>query len=154
MRRRQLLAEGDKYVAELIAEVGKTKRSATPCRNRRREEARCTAAAQGRVAPLLILDSGGVSHLAERSPRALALILALREEGLWPPRVPSVVLVECLEGHAGRDAPQNRFLKACDVTAALPETLARRAALLKTRARRGSAVDALVVAHANQEERS
>jgi hypothetical protein len=53
-----------------------------------------------------------------------------------------------LEGHAGRDAPENRFLKACDVTDALPETLARRAALLRRRARRGSAVDALVVAHA------
>jgi predicted nucleic acid-binding protein len=97
---------------------------------------------------VLILDSGGVSHLAERSPRALALILALREEGLWPPRVPSVVLVECLEGHAGRDAPANRFLKTCDITHTLPETLARRAALLRKRARRGSAVDALVVAHA------
>jgi len=53
-----------------------------------------------------------------------------------------------LEGHAGRDAPESRFLKACDVTHALPEALARRAALLRRRARRGSAVDALVVAHA------
>lgn len=97
---------------------------------------------------MLVLDSGAVTCLAERSPRALALILALREEGLWPPRVPSVVLVECLEGHAGRDAPENRFLKACDVTLAVPEVLARRAALLRKRARRGSAVDALVVAHA------
>jgi hypothetical protein len=97
---------------------------------------------------VLVLDSGGVSCLAERSPKALALILALREEGLWPPRVPSVVLVECLEGHAGRDAPENKFLKTCDVTQALPETLARRAALLRRRARRGSAVDALVVVHA------
>ena len=97
---------------------------------------------------MLILDSGGVSYLAERSSRALALILALREEGLWPPRVPSFVLVECLEGHAGRDAPVNRFLETCDVTHVLSEPLARRAALLRRRARRGSAVDALVVAHA------
>ena len=97
---------------------------------------------------MLVLDSGGVSCLAERSPKALALILALREEGLWPPRVPSVVLVECLEGHPGRDAPENRFLKTCDVTQTVPETLARRAALLRRRARRGSAVDALVVAYA------
>jgi predicted nucleic acid-binding protein len=97
---------------------------------------------------VLVLDSGGVSCLAERSPKALALILALREAGLWPPRVPSVVLVECLEGRAGRDAPENRFLKTCDVTHVLPEPLARRAALLRRRARRGSAVDALVVAHA------
>jgi hypothetical protein len=97
---------------------------------------------------MLVLDSGGVSCLAERSPKALALILALREEGLWPPRVPSVVLVECLVGHPGRDAPENRFLKTCDVSQTLPEPLARRAALLRRRAKRGSAVDALVVAHA------
>jgi hypothetical protein len=97
---------------------------------------------------MLVLDSGGVSCLAERSAKTLALILALREEGLWPPRVPSVVLVECLEGHPGRDALENRFLKTCDVTQTLPEAVARRAALLRRRARRGSAVDALVVAHA------
>lgn len=95
---------------------------------------------------MLVLDSGGVSRLAERSREAVALIVALREEGLWPPRVPSIVLVECLEGHAGRDAVENRFLKTCDITEALPESLARRAALLRRRARRGSAVDALVVA--------
>jgi predicted nucleic acid-binding protein len=95
---------------------------------------------------VLVLDSGGVSRLAERSQRAAALIQALRDEGLWPPRVPSVVLVECLEGHAGRDAVANRFLKVCDIPEDIPESLARRAALLRRRARRGSAVDALVVA--------
>jgi predicted nucleic acid-binding protein len=60
--------------------------------------------------------------------------------------VPSVVLVECLEGHAGRDAGENRFLKTCDIVEEVPEPLARRAAILRRRARRGSAVDALVVA--------
>ena len=75
-------------------------------------------------------------------------IVALREEGLWPPSVPSVVLVECLEGHAGRDAAENRFLKTCDVVEQVPESLARRAATLRRRARKGSAVDALVVASA------
>jgi hypothetical protein len=97
---------------------------------------------------MLILDSGGVTRLAERSRDALALILALREQGLWPPKVPAVVLVECLQGHAGRDANANRFLKTCDITEAIPESLARRAALLRRVARRGSAVDALVVAFA------
>lgn len=97
---------------------------------------------------MLVLDSGGVTCLAERSQKALALILALREDGLWPPRVPTVVLVECLESHGGRDAPENKFLKACDVIPTIPEALARRAALLRRRARRGSAVDALIVAHA------
>jgi len=97
---------------------------------------------------LLVLDSGAVSRLAERSQRAAALIVALRDAGLWPPLVPSIVLVECLQGHAGRDASANRFLKTCDVVEEVGSPLARRAALLRRRARRGSAVDALVVAFA------
>ena len=97
---------------------------------------------------MLVLDSAGVTHLAERSKQTLALILALREAGLWPPHVPSVVLVECLQGHAGRDAIHNKFLKTCDITPTISEALARRAALLRWLARRGSAVDALVVASA------
>ena len=97
---------------------------------------------------MLVLDSGAVSRLAERSRPAAALILALREEGLWPPLIPSIVLVECLQGHAGRDAAENRFLKTCNVVEVVAEALARRAAFLRGRARRGSAVDALVVATA------
>jgi predicted nucleic acid-binding protein len=97
---------------------------------------------------VLVLDSGGVTRLAERSRDSLALILAFREQGLWPPKVPSVVLVECLQGHAGRDANENRFLKTCDISQAIPESVARRAALLRRLARRGSPVDALVVAMA------
>lgn len=79
---------------------------------------------------------------------SLALISALRDEGLWPPRVPAVVLVECLEGHAARDARENRLLKICEVIEHVPQALARRAAQLRRQARRGSAVDALVVAYA------
>ena len=95
---------------------------------------------------MLVLDSGGVSRLAEQSRRSTALIAAFRDASLWPPIVPSVVLVECTEGHAGRDAVANRFLKTCDIVEELGEPLARRAALLRRRARRGSAVDAVVVA--------
>jgi hypothetical protein len=97
---------------------------------------------------MLVLDSGAVTRLAERSARAAALIAALRAEGLWPPVVPSMVLVECLTGDGSRDAGQHRFLRICDVTAAVPVTLARRAAWLRARARQGSAVDALVTATA------
>jgi len=43
---------------------------------------------------------------------------------------------------------ENKFLKTCDITSVVPETLARRAAQLRRLARRGSAVDALVVASA------
>jgi hypothetical protein len=97
---------------------------------------------------VLVLDSGGVTRLAERSRDAVELMIAYRHEGLWPPRVPAAVLIECLQGHSGRDANANRFLKACDIVEAIPESLARRAALLRRLARRGSAVDALVVASA------
>lgn len=95
---------------------------------------------------MLVLDSGGVSRLAERSRQALSLQLELRDRGLWPPVVPSVVLVECLQGHATRDALANRFLKTCDLAETISETRARRAAHLRRLAGRGSAVDALVVA--------
>jgi len=95
---------------------------------------------------VLVLDAGGVSRLAARTRRAAALIVALQEQGLWPPAVPSAVLVECLTGDPGRDAVANRFLKTCDIVETLPVPLARRAARLRAQARRGSAVDTLVVA--------
>jgi predicted nucleic acid-binding protein len=98
------------------------------------------------LSAVLVLDSSAVSRLAERSRPVLALILALREEGLWPPVVPSIVLVECLQGHAGRDAAENKFLKTCEIVEEIGEPLARRAANLRRHARLGSAVDALVVA--------
>lgn len=95
---------------------------------------------------MLVLDSGGVSRLAERSAGALALIRSLRAAQLWPPVVPTVVLVECLRGHPGRDAATNRFLKTCIIDDTVSQDLARRAARLRRLAARGSAVDALVVA--------
>jgi len=97
---------------------------------------------------MLVLDSGAVTRLAERSPGAAALIAALRAEGLWPPVVPSIVLVECLTGEGSRDAAQHRFLRTCDVGETVPVALARRAAWLRGKARTGSAVDALVTATA------
>lgn len=97
---------------------------------------------------MLVLDSGGVSRLAERSGQALATITALKRQGLWPPIVPSVVLVECLTGKPDRDALANLLLKTCDVEVQLLQSRARRAAHLRGLARRGSAVDAVVVATA------
>jgi hypothetical protein len=96
----------------------------------------------------LVLDSGGVSRLARRSQDAAALIMVFARQGIWPPVVPSVVLVECLTGKPRHDAVTNRFLKVCDITEELPEHLAHRAGVLRASARRGSAVDALVVAMA------
>ncbi|MBA3376994.1 MAG: hypothetical protein H0U00_14485 [Actinobacteria bacterium] len=98
--------------------------------------------------PVFVLDAGGLSRLAERSLRASALLAALRREDFWPPLVPSPVLVECLTGHAGRDANVNRLLRTCNVEDRVSEVLVRRAAALRFAARRGSAIDALVVASA------
>ena len=95
-----------------------------------------------------MLDSGAVTRLSERSQRAAALTAALRSQGLWPPVVPSPVLIECLHGDGARDATANRLLKSCDVFEDISQQLVRRAAYLRTRARKGSAVDALVVAAA------
>ncbi|MGH3496813.1 MAG: hypothetical protein ACRDP1_05040 [Nocardioidaceae bacterium] len=94
----------------------------------------------------LILDSGGLSRLAKRDRETAALIITLRRRGLWPPVVPTVVLVESLTGVPKKDVNTNRVLSACDIRPAVPERVARRAAALRTNARRGSAVDALVVA--------
>lgn len=95
---------------------------------------------------MLVLDSGGVSRLAKRDRSTAALLIALRRRGLWPAVVPSVVLVESLTGSAQRDANTNRLLKACDLERVVHERTARRGAELRTHARKGSAVDALVVA--------
>ncbi len=96
----------------------------------------------------LVLDSGGVTRLARRNADALARIQAFRRQGLWPPVVPSVVLVECLTGKQRSDANINRFLKTCEILERVPEEVARRAASLRGQAQKGSAVDALVVAAA------
>lgn len=93
----------------------------------------------------LVLDSGGLSFLAGRTHAAAALIASLRRTGQWPPRAPTVVLVESLRGSAGTDARTNQFLKSCDVVESITQPLARRAALLRSRARTGSAIDAIVV---------
>lgn len=95
---------------------------------------------------MLVLGSGGLSRLSQRTQRAAALISALRREGLWPPVVPTVVVAGSTSGRARTDANVNRLLKSCDVDPIVPETKARRAGRLRALAGRGSAVDALVVA--------
>ncbi len=94
----------------------------------------------------LVLDSGGVTRLARRDAASLASIRAFRREGLWPPVVPAMVLIESLTGTQRTDANVNRLLKTCSIIERIPEGLARRAAFLRARARQGSAVDALVIA--------
>ncbi|HEX4979083.1 MAG TPA: PIN domain-containing protein [Acidimicrobiales bacterium] len=95
---------------------------------------------------MLVLDSGGLSRLSQRNRRAAALIEALQAENVWPPVVPTIVLAESTTGAARTDTNINRLLKSCDVEPVVPEATARRAGYLRARARRGSAVDALLVA--------
>jgi predicted nucleic acid-binding protein len=97
---------------------------------------------------MLVLDSSAVSFLAARTPQAVAVLQRLSGSGLWPPAVPSVVMVECLTERVSRDASVHRVLNECHIREALPAQLARRAAYLRTQARRGSAVDAIVIATA------
>lgn len=95
---------------------------------------------------MLVLDSGGFSRLSARTKAAAALIGALDNQHLWPPIVPSMVLIESLRGDTQRDANAHRFVKMCIVDTTVTEQTARRAAELRRRARTGTAVDALVVA--------
>jgi predicted nucleic acid-binding protein len=97
---------------------------------------------------VLVVDSGGLSYLAKRNQDAAATIRVFVRDGLWPPVVPSVVLVESTTGRQRVDANINRLVKTCDIVEELPEELARRAGELRSRARRGSAVDAILVATA------
>jgi predicted nucleic acid-binding protein len=97
---------------------------------------------------MLVLDSGGLSFLAKRNQDAAATIQVLVRDGLWPAIVPSVVLAESITGRPRHDASVNRLLKTCDLVDELSESLARRAGQLRHQARRGSAIDAILVATA------
>lgn len=76
------------------------------------------------------------------------MVAVFKRDGLWPPIVPSIVLVESLTGRQRTDTLVNRLLKTCDIVEDLPRSIARRAAVLRALAGRGSAVDAVVVATA------
>ena len=95
---------------------------------------------------MLVLDSGGLSRLASRTKTAAALIRAFRSQELWPPIVPTMVLVESLYGDPSRDANTDRFLKMCIIETSVSRKTVKRAAELRRLAKTGSAVDALVVA--------
>ena len=96
----------------------------------------------------LFVDSGAVDRLARGSLQSDANIERLRDEGYWPPRLHTVVLAECVSGRRRDDAPVNRFIKTCNVVEDLPKRFARRAGELRTKTRKGSVVDALLVAMA------
>ena len=96
---------------------------------------------------MIVLDSGGISKLADRSLDSLALLkqLSTLNDVL---HVPTPVLVECLHGNSPKDAPVLRFLQKCVIEEVLPMSTAQRAAELRRKSGHGSAVDAIVVAFA------
>jgi predicted nucleic acid-binding protein len=95
----------------------------------------------------LVLDSMAVTALGCRDRQTAARLAALRLRGLWPPIVPTAVLVDSLTGNRVRDALAHRTM-GLSLVHPLDEPMARRAAQLRRRARAGSAVDAIVVATA------
>jgi hypothetical protein len=99
----------------------------------------------------LVLDPGAVIALGRRDRQTAARIAALRRRGLWPPILPTAALIESLTGNRVRDALANRTV-GLSMIHPLDEPLARRAAQLRGRARAGSAVEAAVVATAEQLE--
>ncbi|MGH3884158.1 MAG: PIN domain-containing protein [Pseudonocardiaceae bacterium] len=95
----------------------------------------------------LVLDSRAITAFGRRDRQTAARITALRRRGLWPPIVPTAVLVDSLTGNRVRDGLANRTV-GLSLVHPLDEPLARRAAQLRGRARAVSAVDAIVVATA------
>lgn len=96
----------------------------------------------------LFLDSGAVSRLARTDQQSAADIQQLKRAGYWPPIVHTVVLAESVSGRAQDDVQVDRLIKTCRVQEELLEGIARRAGDLRAKTGRGSVVDALLVAMA------
>jgi predicted nucleic acid-binding protein len=96
----------------------------------------------------VVLDSGGLTSLCGRARRASETIRWLIERR-FQVVVPTPILVECTTG-TSRDAEVNRILKAlsrnADVFVAPDDNIARRAGVLRFRARTDDGIDALVAA--------
>ena len=96
---------------------------------------------------VIVLDAGVVDAFARADRLLRARIGRLGRLSQDPFLVPATVLIEATTGHAGRDANVNRLLRACEIVV-VGEALARRSAALRHASRRGSPVDASVVATA------
>ena len=94
-----------------------------------------------------MLDAGAVTAFANADRVRRERMAALRRMTDEPLVVPTTVVAEVVTGGGPRDARVNRLLQGCELMP-LTELLARRAAALRQSARRGSVVDASVVATA------
>ncbi len=84
--------------------------------------------------------------MTRRQSKSAGLIATLQSSEFWPLTVPTVVLTESLSGNPRIDVPVSRLLKLCEIDDHVPMPVARRAGELRALAKRGSAVDAIVVA--------
>ncbi len=97
--------------------------------------------------PRLILDSGGLSALADGEPRAVALFKRATRQKLQV-GIPAPVLAETITGQP-RDALLHRFIRSPGAIIDTTSEIAREAGVLRYRARLPEkTIDALVVATA------
>ena len=96
---------------------------------------------------MIVLDSGVVTAFATADRLLRERIVRLSRRSGEPFLVPATVIIEATTASPARDANVNRFLRACDIVV-LDDPLARRAAALRFASRRGSPIDASVVATA------
>jgi hypothetical protein len=94
---------------------------------------------------VIVLDAGALTAFAVADRRLREHVVQLARGSGEPFLVPATVLIEATTGSGARDANVNRLLGGCEVVT-LSEPLARRSATLRFASRRGSAVDASVVA--------
>jgi predicted nucleic acid-binding protein len=94
---------------------------------------------------VIVLDAGAITAFAHADRRRRERVSALRRATNEPFLVPTTVVAEVIIGVGPRDARVNHLLRGCELIP-LTELLARRTAALRHQARRGSVVDASVVA--------
>ena len=105
------------------------------------------------MAPRLILDSGGLTALANAEPRALAWAYRATQQGMLY-GVPVPVLAETITGRP-QDAKLYRVLSSADLFIETTAEIARAAGVMRFRAKAPEkTVDALVVASAAHYPRS
>lgn len=95
---------------------------------------------------VIVLDSGILTAFADADRQLRRRIDQFSRSSRQPFLVPATVIIEATTA-TRRDANVNRFLKACEIVI-LGEAIARRSAALRHASRRGSAIDASVIATA------
>jgi hypothetical protein len=112
----EFLEETDRYLAELVDEVGELSAASVARAERLARRVRGTIAEEhtGELT-VLVLNSGGLSFLPKRTRMQSPRSVHSAADGSWSPLVPSVVLVESTTGRQRDVEAVNRLLKTWDV---------------------------------------